>query len=124
MALLAPHNESVQILATFTDWQPRDLKRGEDGWWRADFDLADGEYEYRFRVKSKSWFALDQMVELGDPYATRVNPMNGEASVLTLRNGKRVVDEYVWQHDDKPLPSDAELILYEMHVGGFGWSPT
>lgn len=124
MALLAPHNESVQILATFTDWQPRDLKRGDDGWWRADFDLADGDYEYRFRVKSKSWFAADQMVEIGDPYATRVNSLNGEASVLSIRNGKRVVDEYVWQHDDKPLPPDAELILYEMHVGGFGWSPT
>lgn len=100
------------------------MKRGDDGWWRADFDLADGDYEYRFRLKSKSWFALDQWIETGDPFATRVNNMNSEATVLTIRNGKRVVDEYVWQHDDKPLPSDAEMILYEMHVGGFGWSPT
>lgn len=124
VALFAPHNDIVQLLGTFTDWQPRDLQRGEDGWWRGEFDLADGEYEYRFRVKSKSWFSLDQMVEIGDPYATRVNAMNNEATVLTIRNGNRVVDDYVWQHDDKPLPSDAEIVLYEMHVGGFGWSPT
>jgi 1,4-alpha-glucan branching enzyme len=123
LALLAPYNESVQVLGTFTNWEPRDLQRSENGWWRSEFELPDGEYEYRFRVKSKSWFALDQWVEIGDPFATRVNPLNGEASVLTVRNGQRVVDEYVWQHDDKPLPADSEIILYEMHVGGFGWNP-
>ncbi len=123
LALLAPYNDQVQILGTFTNWEPRDLQRGDDGWWRADFQLADGDYEYRFRVKSKSWFALDQWVEISDPYSTRVNPLNGDASVLTIRNGQRVVDEYVWQHDDKPLPADSEIVLYEMHVGGFGWSP-
>lgn len=123
LALLAPYNESVQLLGTFTDWEPRDLVRGEDGWWRAEFEIPDGEHEYRFRVKSKSWFALDQFLEFGDPYATRVNPMNGEASVLTVRNGQRVVADYVWQHDDKPLPSDSEIVLYELHIGGFGWDP-
>lgn len=123
LALLAPYNEEVQIIGTFTDWQPRALQRGEDGWWRANFELPDGDYEYRFRVKSKSWFALDQWCEISDPYAARVNPLNGDATVLTVRNGQRVVDDYVWQHDDKPLPSDSDIVLYEMHVGGFGWNP-
>lgn len=123
LALFAPYNETVQLLGSFNNWKPQVLQRGEDGWWRGELDLADGEYEYRFRVKSKSYFATDQMIDIGDPYATRVNPMNQEASVLTIHDGKRVVDTYVWQHDDKPLPSDAELIIYEMHVGGFGWSP-
>lgn len=122
-ALLAPYNEGVQILGSFTDWQPQDMQPAGDGWWHADFELADGEYEYRFRVKSKSRFALDQWVEVGDPAATRVNPLNQEASVVTVRDGKRIVDDYVWQNDDKPLPPDADLVLYEMHVGGFGWSP-
>lgn len=124
LALFAPHNETVQLLGNFTDWQPRDLQRGDDGWWRGEFELADGEYEYRFRVKSKSWFSADQPVDITDPYATRINPLNSEATVLTIHDGKRVVDNYVWQHDDKPLPSDAELVIYEMHIGGFGWSPT
>lgn len=124
LAVFAPYNKAAQLLGSFTDWQPRDLTRGDDGWWRGEFDLADGEYEYRFRVKSKSWFSADQMIYLGDPYATRVNPMNQEASMLTIHDGKRVVDTYVWQNDDKPLPSDSEIVLYEMHVGGFGWSPT
>lgn len=123
LALLAPYNEAVQLIGTFTDWQPRDLQRGQDGWWRADFELPDGDYEYRFRVKSKSWFALDQWCEISDPYATRVNPLNGDATVLTVRNGHRVIDDFVWQHDDKPLPPDTEIVLYEMHVGGFGWNP-
>ncbi len=123
LTLLAPYNDQVQILGTFTNWEPRDLQRDEQGWWRAEFPLADGDYEYRFRVKSKSWFALDQWCEISDPYATRINPFNSDASILTIRNGERVVDQYVWQHDDKPLPSDSELVLYEMHIGGFGWDP-
>jgi 1,4-alpha-glucan branching enzyme len=124
LSLLAPYNESVQVLGSFTGWQAQEMRRADDGWWHADFELPDGEHEYRFRLRSKSPFALEQPVEIGDPYATRVNPLHQEASVLCVRDGKRVVDDYVWHHDDKPLPPDADVILYEMHVGGFGWSPT
>ncbi|RMG13205.1 MAG: alpha-amylase, partial [Cyanobacteria bacterium J055] len=33
--------------------------------------------------------------------------------------GEKIVDTYVWQHDDKPLPADRELVIYELHVGDF-----
>jgi 1,4-alpha-glucan branching enzyme len=82
-------------------------------------ELEDGNYQYKFRVQSKSWFFKpDQWVEVIDPYATDIdNPtQNG---VVRIKGGERIVDTYVWQHDDKPLPQDQELVIYEMHIGDF-----
>ena len=31
--------------------------------------LADGDYKYKFRVKSLSYFALGEMLDVFDPYA-------------------------------------------------------
>lgn len=123
LALLAPYNDGVQVLGSFNNWQPQEMVRDEEGWWHLPLAIPDGDYEYRFRVKSKSWFSLDQWVEVSDPRAARVNWQNSFAAVLKVRAGKRIVDEYLWQHDDKPLPPDDDLVLYELHVGGFGVLP-
>ena len=53
-----------------------------------------------------------------DPYATDIDDAT-QQGVLRIKGGKRIVDEYVWQHDDKPLPTDTQLVMYEMHVGDF-----
>jgi 1,4-alpha-glucan branching enzyme len=42
-----------------------------------------------------------------------------ENGIVKIENGKRIVDNYVWQHDDQPLPADHELVIYELHVGDF-----
>lgn len=123
-ALLAPYNQAVQLLGSFDNWQTHDLQRGDDGWWHLELDLPDGDYEYRYRVQSKSWFSVDQWVEIGDPRARRINPLNNEATVLTVRHGQAVVDEYAWEHDLDPLPPDEDLVLYELHVRGFGADPS
>ena len=34
VALLAPYNEVVEIMADFTDWVPKPMTKGIDGWWR------------------------------------------------------------------------------------------
>ncbi len=122
VSLLAPRNELVQVLGSFNNWQPREMSQSPDGNWRLQLELADGDYEYCFRVKSNSWFMREQWVQISDPRATRINPFSNEVAVLTVRNGHRVISEYEWLYDRAALPPDEELIIYELHVGGFGAS--
>ena len=34
LALFAPHNEKVELLAEWNQFEPVALAKGEDGWWR------------------------------------------------------------------------------------------
>ncbi|UJR33292.1 hypothetical protein I4U23_020743 [Adineta vaga] len=59
-----------------------------------------------------------------DPYATDVDERGTDdahkaVGVLTIKNGKRIIDEYEWKHDNCNLPPDEELVIYEIHVGDF-----
>jgi 1,4-alpha-glucan branching enzyme len=38
---------------------------------------------------------------------------------VRIKDGKRIVDAYVWQHDDTPLPDNHEIVIYEMYVADF-----
>ena len=117
--LFAPYNNSVELIADFNDWQPISMEKGDDGVFRTIQKLADGEYFYKFNVQSKSWFyEADEWKTITDPYATNVDPET-QNSILKIVNGVKVVDEYVWRHDDTPLPTNNEIIIYEMHVGDF-----
>jgi len=119
LALFAPYNEAAALTGSFNDWQDLPMTKGDDGVFRASLDLADGTYEYKFKVRSRSWFfEPGQWVTITDPYATDVNPEN-DNGVLRVAGGRRVVDEYVWRHDAVPLPPDQDLIIYELHVGDF-----
>lgn len=119
IALFAPYNEVVQLIGNWNDWKPVDLEKSDDGWWRCKVDLPDGVYLYKFRVKSKSYFATDQMLDVFDPYAMSVTNDGNENSLLRVRDGKRVDVAYAWKNDDKPLPTNQDLIIYELHVGDF-----
>ena len=55
-ALFAPYNESVQLMGEFNNWQLQDMTKDDNGWWHLDLDLPDGEYRYKFHVKSVSPF--------------------------------------------------------------------
>jgi len=117
--LFAPYNEGAALIGSFSDWEAIPMEKDADGYFRTTVDLADGVYQYKFRVQSKSWFfEPDQWVDVNDPYATDIdNPTQN--CVARIKDGQRIVDTYVWQHDDKPLPSDHDLVIYEMHVGDF-----
>jgi len=59
-----------------------------------------------------------------DPYATDVDERGTDdahkaVGILTIKNGKRIIDEYEWKHDGCFLPPDEELVIYEIHVGDF-----
>jgi 1,4-alpha-glucan branching enzyme len=117
--LFAPYNEGAALIGSFSDWEPIPMKKEPDGYFRTTVELADGAHQYKFRVQSKSWFfEPDQWVDVNDPYATDIdNPTQN--CVVRIKDGERIVDTYVWQHDDKPLSPDQELVIYEMHVGDF-----
>jgi 1,4-alpha-glucan branching enzyme len=117
--LFAPYNKEVAVIGSFSDWQPVAMEKGDDGYFRTKIELEDGEYEYKFRVRSKSWFVEeDEWVEIIDPYAVNI-ASESQNGTVTIKDGQKIVDTYVWMHDDKPLPADHELVIYELHVGDF-----
>ncbi|MEG3862598.1 alpha-amylase family glycosyl hydrolase [Microcoleus sp. herbarium12] len=117
--LFAPYNKGAALMGSFSNWEEIPMKKDEAGYFRTEVELKDGVYQYKFRVQSKSWFLeADQWVDVVDPYATDIDDPTQNA-VLRIKDGDRIVDTYVWQHDDKPLRADRELVIYEMHVADF-----
>ncbi|MBW4523065.1 MAG: DUF3459 domain-containing protein [Scytolyngbya sp. HA4215-MV1] len=119
--LFAPYNKDAALIGSFSDWQEIPMQKGKDGYFQTTVDLEDGTYQYKFRVQSKSWFfEPDQWVDVTDPYATNIDGNSSEEnSIVRIKEGERIVDTYVWQHDDKPLPPDHALVIYELHVADF-----
>jgi 1,4-alpha-glucan branching enzyme len=117
--LFAPRNNGAALIASFSEWQEIPMQKGEDGYFRTQIELEDGTYQYKFRVQTKSPnFEPDQCLDIIDPYATDVDEERAYA-VVNIKDGKRIVDTYIWQHDDTPLPENHELVIYEMHVADF-----
>ena len=117
--LFAPNNAAASLIADFSDWKDIPMAKGDDGYFSTTQKLPDGVYHYKFNIRSKSWFNKpDEWKTITDPYATNVDP-GTQNSILILKNGKKIVDEYVWTSDDVPLPTNDRLVIYEMHVGDF-----
>ena len=118
-SLFAPRINGASVIGSFSDWQAVPMEKGEDGYFRTHVELEDGIYQYKFRVQTKSPnFEPDQWVDVIDPYATDVDEER-TVGVVRVKDGQRIVDTYVWQHDDKYLPDNRELVIYEMHVADF-----
>ncbi|MCC5637231.1 alpha amylase C-terminal domain-containing protein [Nostoc sp. CHAB 5844] len=120
-SLFAPYNKGAALIGSFSDWQEIPMEKGKDGYFITNVELEDGVYQYKYRVQSKSWFfEQDQWVDVTDPYATDIDEVGGQDnSVIRIKDGQKIVDTYVWHHDDNPLPPDHELVIYELHVGDF-----
>ncbi|MFB2896803.1 alpha-amylase family glycosyl hydrolase [Aerosakkonemataceae cyanobacterium BLCC-F50] len=117
--LFAPYNKGAALMGSFSDWKEIPMEKGKDGFFRTKVELKDGTYQYKFRVQSKSWFLEeDQWVDVVDPYATDIDDPT-QNGVIRIKDGEKIVDTYVWQHDDKPLPPDHALVIYEMHIADF-----
>lgn len=116
--LFAPYNKGVALKGCFSDWSDISMQKDDLGYFWAKVELEDGVYQYKFRVQSQSWFIKDEWVDVNDPYATEIDDAN-QNSVMKIKDGNKIVDTYAWQHDDTPLPSNQELVIYELYVGGF-----
>ncbi|NLX09006.1 MAG: alpha-amylase [Chloroflexi bacterium] len=118
-SLFAPYNEDVTLIGDWNDWEPVEMQRRDDGWWHVGLPLDDGEYQYKFRLKSNSYFQEGQNVAVTDPRALRVTRDQQENAIVRVKDGQRVVTTYEWQHNDVHLPQNHELIIYETHIGDF-----
>lgn len=117
--LFAPYNKGAALKGDFSGWDEIPMEKGDDGYFRTTVDLEDGAYQYKFRVQSKSWFfEPDEWVDVNDPYLTDIDDPS-QNGVVRIKDGDRIIDTYVWNHDDKPLPGDHELVIYEVHVHDF-----
>jgi 1,4-alpha-glucan branching enzyme len=117
--LFAPRNQQAAVIGSFSNWQQIPMEKGNDGYFRTSVELEDGSYQYKFRIQSKSpQFTIDQWVDIIDPYATDVDEEK-EYGIIRIKDGQPIVDDYVWQHDNTLLPSNHELIVYEMHIADF-----
>lgn len=122
MRLFAPYNERVELIGSWDEHTVTPMERGDDGTWRADVEIPDGRWAYRFRLPSLSPFMRDEVVEISDPMARLIDNLAGEASVIVVEGGEDVTTApgFAWEHDDRPLPANGDLILYELHVEEFG----
>jgi 1,4-alpha-glucan branching enzyme len=117
--LFAPNNRAAILIGDFSDWQEIPMRKNRKGYFQVSVPLADGTYQYKYKIKSKSYFFKpNEWVTISDPYATAIDKET-QNSIIRIKDGRRIVDEYVWQHDDKPLPPDEQLVIYELHVGDF-----
>lgn len=83
--LWAPYNAKASLLGDFLDDKTIEMKKGEDGYFRTKVELADGDYSYKFRVQSKSFFSEpDEWIEVIDPYATQVD-QSSQWAIATLK---------------------------------------
>jgi 1,4-alpha-glucan branching enzyme len=121
-SLFAPHTGMVELIGSWDDGATAVMDRGDDGFWRTTVDLADGRYTYTFRLVSRSSFMRGRTVDVADPRARLVDDWQGDASVIVIGDGQDVTTDpsYGWQHDDEPLPSNDQLVIYELHIGEFG----
>lgn len=117
--LLAPYNDSVVLLGTWNDWKPTPMTKDDRGIWRVEVELPDGDHEYKFEVVSRSYFAPGETMRVADPMAIEHTLDSHENSVVHVQGGRRIITSYAWQHDDKPLPPNEQLVIYELHVGDF-----
>lgn len=121
--LLAPYNDAVALMGNWNNWQRIPMTKDTQGWWHVAVPLKDGDYLYKFAVKSKSFFMVDQWAEISDPRATAVTAEEHESAILQVKNGQRVITTYQWKNDDKRLPPNDNLVIYELHVGDFSGGP-
>lgn len=117
--LFAPRNLEATLIGSFSDWQPIPMHKQEDGYFRTQINLADGVYQYQYQIKTRSWhLELGQWVTVNDPYATEIDPVS-QYGVVRIKEGQRLLDTYGWHHDDQPLASNQDLVIYELHVADF-----
>ncbi len=116
--LFAPRNQKAALVGSFSNWEEIALQKDEKGYFRTEVDLEDGTYQYKFRIESNTPGLEGRWLEFDDPYMTEMD-LESEKGIVRIKGGQKILDTYVWQHDDQPLPENRELILYEMHLADF-----
>ena len=69
----APEAMSVQLVGDFTHWrqQPINLRKGEDGIWRATVELEPGDHHYRFLVDGQWHDDPECSLHVANPFGSQ-----------------------------------------------------
>ncbi|QDU78126.1 1,4-alpha-glucan branching enzyme GlgB [Bremerella volcania] len=109
--LWAPHADSVSLIGTFNDWDPKTMpmQAEENGRWYINVPKAKPGDEYRYQLKC------------GDHEVSRMDP---RAREVTSSVGNSVIHQtdFDWGDDNYRLPAWNDIVLYEMHLGTFNRS--
>src|SRR3954452_13280080 len=91
--LLAPRNQDVKLIGSWDGWQTIDMQRHDDGIWRVEVDLADGDYEYKFQTCSESDHCKGKMIDVAEPKAIQfsADADTSDNAILKIREGKQSI---------------------------------
>lgn len=117
---LYPHQETFDP----ESWKLYQLKAKDDGWWILDIPgcgLADGTYEYEFKVsfpveKRRDPKRKDPLV-VPDPFAEEIAKFAGYRSLMHIKDGLRVRPAFSWAEEIPPnvsFPQNNQLVIYEL----------
>jgi len=112
--LFAPTIAEATLIGSFSEWKDIPMSF-EHGTFRCSTQISDGNYEYKFRIRRNN---EDNWIDVIDPYVTNYDPIKN-TGLITIKNGKKILDEYIWKHDDVKLPDNKDLIIYEMYIADF-----
>jgi len=68
LRVLAPAARTVDLNGDFTQWQPRRLTRGPDGWWTITLPLKAGTHQMNVRVDGGGWLAPPGLTTVVDEF--------------------------------------------------------
>ena len=72
LVIRAPLAERVEIMASFTDWEPQLLQRAADGTWRLRWRLPPGVHRLNVRLDGGSWVAPAGTTPMPDDFGGQV----------------------------------------------------
>jgi 1,4-alpha-glucan branching enzyme len=112
--LFAPTIAEATLIGSFSEWHDIPMSF-EHGTFRCSTQISDGNHEYKFRIRRNN---EDNWIDIIDPYVTNYDSTRN-TGIITIKNGKKILDEYTWKHDDVKLPDNKDLIIYEMYIADF-----
>ena len=116
--LFAPRLKCVFLTGSFSSWENIEMcKQDVTGEFSVEIELDDGEYLYKFRIPSRT--EPNKLIDIIDPYATRVEDEEQGAIVKVIKGEKVNGNEYRWKYDGKNLPDNRDLIIYEIFIADF-----
>lgn len=72
LIIRAPLAERVEIMASFTDWEPQVLQRAADGTWRLRWNLPPGVHRLNVRLDGGNWVAPAGTTPMPDDFGGQV----------------------------------------------------
>jgi hypothetical protein len=72
LVIRAPFAERVEIMASFTDWEPQLLQRAADGTWRLRWNLPAGVHRLNVRLDGGDWVAPAGTTPMPDDFGGQV----------------------------------------------------